>query len=98
MLPSLAVRETYVAETNLDAQKQKIGFAWSQKHFCFPDTNVPGLATMKTMLSRFYCYSLKMFLSNGKETTMADCKDEVEESVKREIMMIKFYLFISFRC
>lgn len=79
MLPGLAVRETYVAETNLAAQKQKIVFAWSQKHFCFPDTNFPGLATMKTMLSRFHCYSLKMFLNNGKETTMADGKGEVKE-------------------
>ena len=48
MFPSLAARETCVAETNFAArQKKKICcsaktksvFAWSQKHFCFPDTN-----------------------------------------------------------
>ena len=50
MFPSLAARETCVAETNFAArqkkknfaarQKQKKNvFAWRQKHFCFPDTN-----------------------------------------------------------
>ena len=39
----------------------------------------PSLATMKTMLTRFQCCSLKMFPSNGKQTTMADGEVEVEE-------------------
>ena len=39
MFPSLAARETCVAETNFAARKTKNVFAWSQKHFCFPDTN-----------------------------------------------------------
>ena len=40
MFLSLAARETYVAETNFAARKQlKNVFAWSQKHFSFPDTN-----------------------------------------------------------
>ena len=51
MFPSLAARETCVAETNFAARKTKNVFAWSQKHFCFPDTNFvpkhmfPSLAT-----------------------------------------------------
>ena len=51
MFPSLAARETCVAETNFAAQKTKNVFAWSQNHFCFLDTNFapkhmfPSLAT-----------------------------------------------------
>ena len=40
MFPSLATRETYVAETNFAARKQENVFASSQKHICFSDTNV----------------------------------------------------------
>ena len=43
MFPNLAARETCVAETNFAARKQKMFLPWSQKHFCFPDTN--SLAT-----------------------------------------------------
>ena len=38
-------------ETNFAAQKQKMFLPWSEKHFCFPDTNFgpkhmfPSLAT-----------------------------------------------------
>ena len=39
MFSSLAARETCVAETNFVARKTKNVFGWSQKHFCFPDTN-----------------------------------------------------------
>ena len=39
MFPSLAARETYVAETNFAAQKQENVIALSQKHICFSDTN-----------------------------------------------------------
>ena len=39
MFPSLAARGTCVAETNFAARKTKKVFAWSQKHFCFTDTN-----------------------------------------------------------
>ena len=39
MFPSLAARETCLAERNFAARKTKIVFAWSQKHSCFPDTN-----------------------------------------------------------
>ena len=39
MFPSLTARETCVAETNFAAQKTKNVFTWSQKNFCFPDTN-----------------------------------------------------------
>ena len=44
----------------------------------------PSLATMKTMLTRFKCCSLKMFPSNGKQTTMADGEVEVGENGKKE--------------
>ena len=40
MFPNLAARETCVAETNFAAREQKMFLPWSQKHFCFPDTNV----------------------------------------------------------
>ena len=40
MFPSLAARETHVAETNFAARKQENVFALSQKHICFSDTNV----------------------------------------------------------
>ena len=39
MFPSLAARERCVAEINFAARKTKNVFAWSQTHFCFPDTN-----------------------------------------------------------
>ena len=39
LFPSLAAREACLAETNFAARKTKNVFAWSQKHFCFPDTN-----------------------------------------------------------
>ena len=39
----------------------------------------PSLATMRTMLVRFQCCSLKMFASNAQRTTMADREVEVEE-------------------
>ena len=42
MFPSLAARETCVAET-------KNVFGWSQKHFCFPDTNFAS----ETCVSQF---------------------------------------------
>ena len=39
----------------------------------------PSLATMKTMLTSFQCFSLKIFLSSGEGTTMAHSDVEVEE-------------------
>ena len=39
MFPSLAARETSVAETNFCYLETKNVFASSQKHFCFPNTN-----------------------------------------------------------
>ena len=39
MFLSLAVRETYVAETNFAPRKKENVFASGQKHFWFPDTN-----------------------------------------------------------
>ena len=49
MFPSLAARETCVAETNFAARKTKNVFVWSQKHFCFPDTNFAS----ETYVSQF---------------------------------------------
>ena len=49
MFANLAARETYVAETNFAARKTKNVFAWSQKHFCFPDTNFAS----ETYVSQF---------------------------------------------
>jgi len=53
MFPSLAARETYVAETHYAARKQDHVFASGQKHFCsrtqilLPKHVFPSLATMK---------------------------------------------------
>ena len=49
MFPNLAARETCVAETNFAARKQKVFLPWSQKHFCFPDTNFAS----ETYVSQF---------------------------------------------
>ena len=49
IFPSLAARETCVAETNFAARKQKMFLPWSQKHFCFPDTNFAS----ETYVSQF---------------------------------------------
>ena len=49
MFPSLAARETYVAETNFAARKQENVFASGQKHFCYPDTNF----AFETYVSQF---------------------------------------------
>jgi len=39
----------------------------------------PSLATIKTILTRFQCYSLKMFPSNGEHMSMTHCEVKVEE-------------------
>ena len=77
MFPSLAARETYVAETNFAARKQKM-FLPQVKNILLPghkfyfrnrfDT-FPSLDIMKTMLTRFQCCSFKMFSSNGERAT-----------------------------
>ena len=62
MFPSLAARETYVAETNFAARKQENVFASGQKQFCYPDTNFasetmfPRLATGAA--KHFVCFPL----------------------------------------
>ena len=71
IFPSLAARETYVAETNFAARKQKI-FSPEVKNIFVSRTKLlrsqhmfPSLATMKTMLISFQCRSLikKCFLA-----------------------------------
>ena len=49
MFPSLAARETCVAETNFAAREQKMFLPWSQKHFCLADTNFAS----ETYVSQF---------------------------------------------
>ena len=63
MFPSLAARETYVAETNFAARKQENVLA-SRKQTLLPKHMFPSLATMKAMLIIFQCCSLKMFPGN----------------------------------
>ena len=64
MFPSLAARETYVAETNFAARKQKMFFLESKTillpghKFCVRNM-FPSLAMMKTMLTRFQGRSLR---------------------------------------
>jgi len=50
MFPSLALRETFVAETNLLFENKKC-FRLKQKQFCFPDT---------TFASATYIYKATM--------------------------------------
>ena len=76
MFPSLAARETYVAETNFVARKQKMflpevkNIFVSRTQILRPKHMFPSLATMKTMLISFQCRALikKMFPSNGERT------------------------------
>ena len=64
MFPSLAARETYVAETNFAARKQKMflpevkNIFVSRTQILRPQHMFPSLATMKTMLIGFQCRSL----------------------------------------
>ena len=44
----------------------------------------PSLATMKTMLTKFQCCALKIFPSNGKQTTLADGEVEVKEKGEKK--------------
>ena len=83
MFPSLAARETYVAETNFAARKQKmllpeiknIFASWTQ--ILCPKHMFPSLATMKTMMTRFQYRSLSKncLLSVLTTIKMADCKE-----------------------
>ena len=76
MFPSLAAQETYVAETNFAARKQKMflpevkNIFASRTQILRPKHMFPSLATMKTMLISFQCRSHieKMFPSNGVRT------------------------------
>ena len=79
MFPSLAARETYVAETNFAARKPKM-FLPEVKNIFVSRTKLlrsqhmfPSLATMKTMLISFQCRSLikKMFPSNDGRSSAA---------------------------
>ena len=49
MFPSLAARETYVAEANFASWKQENVSESSQKHFCFTDANFAS----ETYVSQF---------------------------------------------
>ena len=60
MFPSLAARETYVAETNFAARKQENVFALSQKHICFSDTNFAS-ATYVSQFSHPRKHDLQQF-------------------------------------
>ena len=61
MFPSLAARETYLAETNFAARKQKMFLPGVKNNFAsrtqslLPKHMFPSLATMKTMLTRLQC-------------------------------------------
>jgi len=76
MFPSLAARETCVAETNFAARKQKMflpevkSIFVSRTQILRPKHMFPSLATVKTMLISFQCRSLikKWFPSNGERT------------------------------
>ena len=64
MFPSLAARETYVAETNFAARKQKMflpgvkNIFASRTQILRPKHMFPSLASMKTMLMSFQFRSL----------------------------------------
>ena len=83
MFPSLAARETYVAETNFAARKQNIFLSGVKNIFASrtqslrPKHMFPSLAMMKTMLTRFQCRSLRKncLLSVLTTIKMADCEE-----------------------
>ena len=83
MFPSLAARETYVAETNFAARKQKMflpgvkNIFASRTQILRPKHMFPSLATMKTMLTKFQCRSLSKncLLSILTTIKMADCEE-----------------------
>ena len=83
MFPSLAARETYVAETNFAAQKQKMflpgikNIFASRTQILRPKHMFPSLATVKTMLTRFQCCSLSKncLLSVLTTIKMAHCEE-----------------------
>ena len=65
MFPSLAARETYVAETNFAARKTKNVFAWSQNIFAsrtqilrlkhmFPSLAIPGNITRNIVCATMF--------------------------------------------
>ena len=95
MFPSLAARETYVAETNFAARKQKMflpgvkNIFASRTQILRPKHMFPSLVTMKTMLTRFQCRSLSKncFLVTVSVLTtikMADCeKIEADHAQKK---------------
>lgn len=67
MFPSLAARETYVAEINSAARKHENIFVTGQKHFSFQDNNFavetcfPSLATMKAINQMERTFPGKLF-------------------------------------
>ena len=83
MFPSLVARETYVAETNFAARKQKMflpevkNIFASRTQILRPKHMFPSLATMKTMLTRFQCrsFSKNCLLSVLITIKMADCEE-----------------------
>ena len=88
MFPSLSARETCVAETTFATRKRKLflpevkNIVASRTQMLFSKHLFPSVATMKTMLTRFQCCSLKMFHSNVTQTTkvVKVWKDEERES------------------
>ena len=93
MFPSLAARETYLAETNFAARKQKM-FLPGVKNSFASRTQIlrskhmfPSLATMTTMLTRFQRRSLSenCLLSVLTTIKMADCEEiEAGNAQKKE--------------
>ena len=71
MFPSLAARETYVAETNFAARKQKVflpgvkNIFASRTQILRPKHMFSSLATVKTMFMSFQCRSLSNKVTKG---------------------------------
>ena len=65
MFPSLAARETYVAEANFASWKQENASESSQKHFCFTDTDFAS----DTYVSQFR-HPRKNMTGNNVSATM----------------------------
>ena len=91
MFHSFAARETYVAETNFAARKQKMflpgvkNIFASRTQILRPKHMFPSSATMKTMLTRLQCRSLSKncLLSVLTTIKMADC-EEIEAGHARK--------------
>ena len=75
MPPGLAARETYVAETNLAAQKQENVFASGQKHFSFPNINFASETYVSQFIRAGNMFRKQILLLGNKKMFLPQVKN-----------------------